>query len=370
MKKFLWAVIPCAAAVIVFLIYLNLGSNGSQQLSLWYVAGDVSPSAMESLALEYNDHRGRDSYALSLQSFPSEEELASAFEYERPDLLLCSYTRAADLGNRGLLGAVELADRDYLPAIEDALPFAGRSFFPLGSAVPMLVFDSSMLNEAGISPDFGSFERFLESAAEYRQKTGAPFFSAESLSPLLCTCCASLGYELKGEPELDGMNEDFAGTYNALASAALEGSFLPPGESRLEMVAAGLLPCVLLDRPSGIQLPEGLDYGPLPLPESGQAVYVPDIMGFAVTGANSYALASVRDFLLWMQEDFSYRDTLALGLVPVTAQLKTEEATLPLEQLLLDTYHQEAIVYPPLGNFCEKRQEMENELCRALDLLY
>lgn len=370
MKKILLAVLPCAAALIVFLICLNTGGGSGSRLSLWYAESDFPSSAMEDLAREYNSQRGRDSYELSLRSFSGEEELAAAFELERPDLLLCSYTRAADLGSRELLGAVELADRDYLPALEEALPFAGRSFFPIGSQVPLLAYNAGVLEQAGISPDFGSFEDFMALAADYKEKNGGPFFSAESLSPLLCSCCASLGFRLEGQPERDGLNEDFARIYNALASAAMEGSFLPPGEDRLELAAAGLLPCVVLDKPPAEGLPQGLSYAALPLPEGGEDVYLPQVLGFAVTGANSYALPSVRDFVLWLREGFTGEDGLALGLMPVEDKAQaspTEEPGL----LLMESYlSRRAYIYPPLGDFARNRQDMEAELCRALDLLY
>ena len=370
MKKLLLVAIPCAAALVVFLIYLNLARSGGSQLSLWYVEEELPPSVMESLAEEYNSQRGRDSYELLLRSFSSEEDLAAAFEQGRPDLLLCSYTRAASLGSRGLLGAVELADRDYLPALEEALPFAGRSFFPIGSQAPLLVYNTALLEQAGISPEFGSFEAFLDLAGEYRSKTGKPFFSAESLSPLLCTCCASLGYRLEGEPEQDGMSSDFASVYNSLASAAMEGSFLPPGEDRLDLAAAGLLPCLVLDSPPADGLPEALSCTAFPLPEGGNEVYVPQVLGFAVTGANSYTLPSVRGFLLWLQDGFSAEDGLALGLVPVVQRLNIQPSD-PLGKLLMEAYNsRKALIYPPLGRFVQNRQEMEEELCGALDLLY
>ena len=371
MKKLVFAALPCAAALIVFLIFLNLGGSSGSQLSLWYVDSEFPSSAMESLAEEYNSRRGRDSYELSLRSFSGEEELAAAFELERPDLLLCTYTRAASLGSRELLGAVELADRDYLPALEDALPFAGRSFFPIGSRSPILVYNVSLLEQAGVSPNFESFEDLMALASEYREKSGGPFFSAESLSPLLCSCCASLGYRLEGKPEQDGMNKEFARIYNALASAAMEGSFLPPGEDRLELTAAGLLPCLVLDGPLESALPEGLAYAPLPLPQGGAEVYVPRILGFAVTGANSYALPSVRDFLLWLQEGFSVEAGLALGLAPVTQRAKPAQSEDALAALLMDSYsNSRPLIYPPLGSFVRNRQAMEEELCGALDLLY
>lgn len=370
MKKILMSAAACAAALIVFLIYLKFEQGGQQRLSLWYVEEYISAAAMEDLAEGYAGQRGREACELSLRSFSSEEELAAAFEQEQPDLLMCSYARAASLGSRGLLGEVELAAGDYLPAIEEALPFAGRSFFPLGSRVPVLAYNPAVLDETGISPEFESFESFMDTAGEYREKTGAPFFSAESLSPLLCALCGSLGYELKGEPELDGMDEDFRYVYNYLASAAIEGSFLPPGEGRLELAAGGLLPCAVLDSPSSSGLPEGLSYAPLPLPKGGETVYVPEILGFAVTGANTYALPGVRDFALWLRDYFSAEDALELGLIPASP-LSEAETSSGLDNILIESWHNsEAHVYPPLGDFFDNRRNMETLLGHALDLLY
>ena len=371
MKKILTAALSCVAAHLIFILYMKLSDDGSsQKLNLWYVEGDISLSSLEALAESYNSQRSRDSYALSLQGFETEEALASAFETQRPDLLLCSYTRAASLGSRGQLGSVDQSVGDYLPEIEQALPFAGQSFFPIGSRVPILVFNTSVLEEAGISPDFENLESFISAAQDYLEKTGSPFFSASGLSPLLCTWSASLGYQLKGRPELDAMDEGFARCYNTLASAAMEGSFLPPGEDRLEMAAAGLLPCVFVDSPLLSELPEGLGYTTLPLPENGEAVYVPDIIGFAVTGANTYALPSVQAFGFWLSRSFSPESALQLGLVPAVSTPLSQEsrdAGTPLADISID-FRQ--VIYPPLGEFAENREEMELSLCRALDLLY
>ena len=131
MKKILTAVLSCAAALLIFILYMKLSGGGSsQKLNLWYVEGDVSRPALETLAESYNSQRSRDSYPLSLEGFETEEALASAFESRRPDLLLCSYTRAASLGSRGQLGSVERSVGDYLPETEDAMPLPGRAFFP------------------------------------------------------------------------------------------------------------------------------------------------------------------------------------------------------------------------------------------------
>ena len=370
MKKILPAAAAVAAAMIVFFIYLKLTGGRQEQLSLWYAEEPVPSSAMEELAVRYSSQHGGEDCRLVLRSFSSEAELATAFESERPDLLLCSYTRAASLGSRGLLDSVELADSDYLPAIEEALPFAGRSFFPLGSQSPILVYNTAMLEEAGISPEFDSFEDFMEKAGEYKNKKHLPFFSAESLLPLLSSCCGSLGYRIVGELKKDGLSEDFSAIYNSLALAALDGSFLPPGEDRLDLASAGLLPLVVLDAPRTGSLPEGLSYAPLPLPQGGRQVYVPDILGFAVTGANSYALPQARDFALWLRDSFSQKDILAMGLIPATSLSETE-ASSELEGILVESWQEaEALLYPPLSDFTENRRDMEEALCHALDLLY
>ena len=99
-------------------------------------------------------------------------------------------------------------------------------------------------------------------------------------------------------------------------------------------------------------------------------MYVPEIMGLAVTGANSYALPSARAFLLWLRENYSPWDALSLGLVPAGAAADCEP-DLALSQLLMEVYEsRQPLVYAPLGSYMEQRQEMEDQLGRALDLLY
>ena len=102
------------------------------------------------------------------------------------------------------------------------------------------------------------------------------------------------------------------------------------------------------------------------LAEAGQTIW--QILPLSPTGYGDSPYQSCSAFA--GNPYFIDLDALKAEGLLTAAQLKAEEATLPLEQLLLDTYNQEAFVYPPLGNFCGKRQEMEKELCRALDLLY
>ena len=371
MKKWLWALAAlfAAAALLIPYRFSSPGRSG-QQLKLWYVSGDFSPADLELLASRYNDQRQGEHYALEVRGFGTEEELAAAFEQSRPDLLLCSYDRAASLGSREQLGSLAGADWDYLPAIEDSLPYAGRSFFPLGSAVPVLVYNQAALEAAGIAADFASLEELCATAEAYHEKFGKPFFTAHAVTPLLTVWCGSLGYELQGDAERDALSERFCRVYNGLAQCAYTGSFLPPTEDAPGLVEVGEPPCALIPSNRAVSLAEGCAAVPLPLPEGEAAVYVPEIMGLAVTGANSYALPSARAFLLWLRENYSPWDALSLGLVPTGAAADCEP-DLAMSQLLMEIYeNRRPLVYAPLGGYMEKRQEMEAQLSHALDLLY
>ena len=221
-----------------------------------------------------------------------------------------------------------------------------------------------------ITAEFTTLEELCAAAEAYRERTGKPFFTAHAVTPLLAACCGSLGYELQGDAERDALNERFCRVYNGLARCAFEGSFLPPSENFTDFVETGELPCALISSTQAVSLADGCAAVPLPLPEGGAAVYVPEIMGLAVTGANSYALPSARAFLLWLRENYSPWDALSLGLVPTGAAADCEP-DLALSQLLMGVYeNRRPLVYAPLGSYMEQRQEMEDQLDRALDLLY
>lgn len=371
MKKWAWGLAALLAAAALLITYrLSSPGRSGQQLKLWYVSGDFSPAVMELLASHYNEQRRENDYPVSLRGFATEEELAAAFEQSQPDLLLCSYDRAASLGSREQLAELVGADWDYLPEIEDGLPYAGRSFFPLGSAVPLLAYNEAALAEAGVQADFASLEGLCATAEAYYEQTGKPFFTAGGVSPLLAVWCGSLGYALCGDAERDALSEVFCRVYNQLAQCAYDGCFLPPSENFTDFVETGELPCALISSTQAVTLAESCVLALLPLPAEGEAVYVPELMGLAVTGANSYALPSAKAFLLWLRDNYSPWDALALGLVPAGAAAECEP-DLELSRLLMAVYEsRRPLLYPPLSGYMENRREMEERLCYALDLLY
>ena len=136
------------------------------------------------------------------------------------------------------------------------------------------------------------------------------------------------------------------------------------------MVEVGEPPCALIPSNQATTLAEGCAAVPLPLPEGGAAVYVPEIVGLAVTGANSYAMPWARDFLLWLREEYSPWDALRLGLIPCTADTNGRP-DLALSKLLMQVGEsRKPLIYAPLSGYRENRREMENQLRHALDLLY
>ena len=61
---------------------------------------------------------------------------------------------------------------------------------------------------------------------------------------------------------------------------------------------------------------------------------------------------------------------MGMGLIPASAPGESAWDALPNPVLAETWQNSEALIYPPLGNFAENRRDMEESLCRALDLLY
>jgi hypothetical protein len=353
-------------AIFLFALYRfsYLPNRTSQQLELWYVSSDFSPEMMEQLADRYNLQRSGNDFKLVLRSFETEDELAAAYGDSYPDLLLCSYSRAASLGEREQLKQLEGMSFNYLAEISAALPYAGSSFFVLGSAVPVVVYNTSIVPKPSEALD-----EFYNQAQEYYLATSSPFFTCESALSMLSSWSAALGYELKGDLAVDDLSEVFCSVYNAMAEQVMTGSFQPPTDQALSLVSQGLIPCAIVPSYRAVNLPDDLAVSALPTVEGGENVYTPDLIGLAVTGSRSYTDDSCKAFALWLRQYFSTMDALNLGLVPATAKAVGQSYS-ELDSLLLDVYTGTPVVYSPLGGFMENYDEMESQIVRALDLLY
>jgi hypothetical protein len=353
-------------AIFIFALYWVVYSPNktTQELDLWYVSSDFSQEIMEQLADRYNLQRSGNDFKLVLHSFETEDELAAAYGDSYPDLLLCSYSRAASLGEREQLKQIDGLSFNYLPEITAALPYAGSSFFPLGSAVPVVVYNTSLIPKPS-----ENLEEFYQQANEYYTATSSPFYTCETALSMLSCWSAALGYEIKGDLAVDDLSEVFCSVYNAMAEQVMNGSFLPPTEQALSLVSQGLIPCAIVPSYRAVSMSKNLAVSALPAVEGGENAYTPDLIGLAVTGNNRYTDDSCKAFALWLRRYFSTMDALNLGLVPATANASGQSYS-ELDSLLLDVYTGTPVVYSPLGNFMQNREEMEAQIVRALDLLY
>lgn len=348
----------CAAAILVIGGLNDRGKNG---LTLWYIQGDCSQARLEKLKTQYNYSSLSGQRRLSLRAFETEEELAAAFEQEKPGLLLCSSVRAEALADRGLLSEVELAAENSQEEAE-----AGDCFFKLGSRLPLLMLNEALCAQAGTDTDFDTLEELAKSCKAYTQATGKAFFSAESYAALVDAAMCSLGEDFSGDLRKDGKNADFTYVYNLLADCGYDGALLALGDRSAAQVAEGGLACACV---RSDRLDEytagGLAVCALPLPKGGEKIYPAELMGFAVTAAGDEAVAEASDFLSWLG-DKGRAEALAMASALIPAAAPESSGGFYWEPLLTR-----------LGGDCElcyelrepQREEFDSSFAQALDLL-
>ena len=335
MKKY-WYIWLIAALTALFCILGIFVFKGKAQpdpcIELWYSAAQIDGSAVEKLVASYDTQRREGSMAVQAVEFSTEEELAQAMELRRPALLLCSYSRAASLGSRGLLPTGSQMSRDYKEPIPSLMPFAGSSFFPLGGSVPLLACQPEAAAPA-------SAQELLELCQIYQEQNELPALSSVSpVCSLLDSWSAALGYEMKGELELDAMSTRFRQSYDLLAQAAKSGAFLPPCADSAALFSAGKLPYAFLPSSLCTALPDAVQLCPLPLPEGSAPACTPDVLGIALMNGDSLSLGQSQAFIAFVLEQLEEGLALDMGLVPLSKSFAapSEEDLGSLESLLLE----------------------------------
>lgn len=307
-----------AGGVIYFLSTRPDESRGT--VSIWYVGQDSLAAGLEELCGEYNNSHPRTTLPISLRAFESEDELAAACEKSLPDLILCPHTRAFDLGGRSLL--VELDAEleravDYPMALSSRNAAIGKSFFPVGCDIQVLLINSALV-EGG---DFESFADFAGAAQEYAEAKKQPYFAVDDYAALFFTELLREGEEFTGSVRRGAESENYKALYNLLAECAYVGA-LATDDAGAKAVCAGTLPCALTHTAALYGLDcEGVALCTIP-PLSGAGSTTDRLgtaYGLAVTAGGSRSAGDIAAFLDWL---FSGgRDTkLALGAALVPAQ--------------------------------------------------
>lgn len=357
MKK--WRLAAAAALIAAFAICLFLtlspGASSAQPLRLWYISGDCSDKALESLVSEYNRRGGKSARRIELQSFEDEAALGAAFETDMPDLLLCSHAKAVQLASRSVLAGLD-TDANIWTQEVSGLDGVGEYFFPLGARVTVLLTDTAKCKAAGLPASWDSLEALLDSAQDYAASSGAPLLAADSYTAVFRGALLSLGADFDPAAP-DVKSEDYAKIYNALAQCAYAGGL------SAAVSAPGELPCTLAwSTALGGSLPASLSASLAPLPEGGSDQRPAELLGIAVLRNENRASGAAIAFLDWLcgGERLS-KLALDSGLVPVS-----ELGSAP-DSPLLELYDCGKLTFVDTGSSAER--EFDAQFRRTIELL-
>lgn len=353
LRRVLILLIAAALCLIMARVAYGGQRGAARRLSLWFSLTDCTQDAMESmLASCFRDTGVR----IDATAYQDEEALGAAFETGRPDLLFCTQTRAKLLGGGGGLAAI--ADALPVPAaLAEDDPAMGRSFFPIGARLPLLV-----VNRELAGADWESLEALLDAAAE-----GKPFLASDCWADVLYTAMSSLGETMRGESAEDAKSPAYTELYNRLALASFRGG-LVLNERAAEYVRQGLLPCAAAHSTAlaGFQ-GDALAVSALPLPEGGEKRYPAELMGIAVLKGADMETAEI--FLNWLFDGRGSGTALSAGLVPLASD-GAERGSDALTRLLLTLAESDALCLPGAEEpFFQNRHACERDLREALDLL-
>lgn len=363
----------CVCALLAAALCLCLCACGEGEppkpedaLNIWYTDGDAPAYQLAALAGDYAAAAG--SRPVSMRRFEDEESLAAALDSARPDLLLCSLQKAAELYDRGLLkdiSAAMPASPEYAEDIASRCAGIGRSIFPLGCEVQLL-YTTPGLFEAG-APD--TMAELLTLAANYGRDTGLPFFTADSFGDLIYQAMLASGEELHGERDRDINNEAYISAYNALAEAAFHGGLALTKYSARELVDSGYLPCAAARSSSLVGLSADAAITPLPI-DGEDGSRLANCLCIAVTAPEGRSVSRIVHYLGWLT-DSARLSALALdsGLVPAVKNASPVGES-ALTGALMKLYDSCPLHLPDGGaDYLTNRAEYENELRGALEAL-
>ena len=321
----------------------------SAALSLWCAADDPLLPALREAAETYNQSRKSGALPVMLREFEDGSALANALDTARPDLLLCSHTLAFSLADRGLLTASGLS----LPYPEDIAARAdgvGRSVFPLGSRVQLLV------SREEIPAD-------LKTLCALAGEHGGPFLAADSFTDLLCQAVLGSG-EFHASRRKDCFNAALQEAWNALAEAAFSGGIAAGQDSPLSLLERGLPAAYVYSDSLAGSLPAGCV---LTVPDIGGLPRLADLRCLAVLAREGRPQRGAAAFLRWLfSGERPARMALGAGLIPTLPGGAGEDA---LQSLLLSLRDGPFFFADGGSDYVKNRSSFERQFRRVLDLI-
>ena len=320
-RRILAVILALVIAAGVFVFFGTRKDNSRGLVTLWYEKGSPLAGEIEKLAESYNSDMTRETLPVETKCFENEEALAAAYETGTPDILLCTHLRAFSLHQREKLtdisGEKNFVFPGYSQSVQSRNSSIGKSFFPLGLSVPVMVINNALISQRS----FADFEEVFSQAAAYTKRSGKPFLICDNISELGCV------YMLRFGEEFDGKMEELSGKprllslYNIFAEAAFDGCVSFPGKNGIKYFVNGAVPCMFTDsdKLQGIGL-DAVTVCELPSPEgSVNSDTVGTAYGLAVTNGGCRSKGDTAAFISWVfSEKRSAHAALACMLSPLT----------------------------------------------------
>lgn len=304
-KRNLIAVLAALGIVCGIFFFARTRSDDSRgTLTIWYVESTVGADRLSKLAEGYNKSTSRAELPVKLKGFADEEALAAAFDSGAPDLVFTSHYRAFDMAARGKLADMS----DYIKPASLAYPkelssrneCIGKSFFPVGCDVPILLRNTALCQGA----DLSTLTALTLSAQSYYEKTGTPFYAVDSYSALFFTALLREGEEFAAELT-SKPTEAYALLYNSLAENAYTGAAALYADSAAQRVFSGELACAVTSVSAlslSLESPFAISAVPPLSTESGQGA-LGEAWGFAVAALGSRSMNDIATFLSYVFSD-------------------------------------------------------------------
>ena len=359
-----------AGGILYFVLFRGGGGEGGY-VTAWYVEGSTAAEGFKAAVEDYNAGLSRSAMPVKLTGFKDENALASAFETETPDILLCTHYRAFDMHARGKLTDISAALNsrvpDYPKGTASRSAAIGKSFFPIGADVQALLVNEALCDASG----FETLEALCAAARQYTEEMGEPFFTADSFAALFFTTLLREGEEFTAQAAPGARSESYIKLYNLLTEAAYDGAMTAEDEpGAAAQVYNGALPCAVVSVSQLAAKKSGFGVYPVPplSAESGSGM-LGEAVGLAVTAGGSRSNGGIAAFISWL---FSGgRDIkLALQCSLVPAQSGTINTRDAHWSALMKLGAGEIIAMPVQeSEFIENRAAFEAEFRRSMEFL-
>lgn len=363
------AALAIVGGIYAFAVTREDESRGA--VSVWYVEGGFADEELNEAARDYNKSSARGELPVRLTGFESEEAMAEAFDKSAPDLIFCSHYRAFDMHSRSKLTDLSAqlgADApDYPKELSSRSACIGKSFFPVGSDVPVLLVNSALAQGA----EFADMEAMSAEAEAYRASVGAPYYAAESYCALFFTELLREGEEFSAALETKP-SEAYTTLYNLLAENAYSGAMtvLPQGAAA-DAVGRGELACAfVMTSALPARLDRALEVRAVPpLAAPGGSGTVGTAWGFAVPAMGSRSMSDIAAFLSWLfSGNRDARFALQCRLVPAQPSSLITRDALWSTLLTLDPGGIVALPSPD-GAYAERQEAFESEFRARMEFL-